>query len=90
MTTKLTLTVDKDTIERAKKYAKEQGRSLSSIVENYLKLLSSKERNREEFGDTSVVKSLLGSLKLPENISEDYKKEIREAKGERAKRKWGY
>ena len=90
MSTKLTLTVDKETIKQAKKYAKEQGRSLSSIVENYLKLISSEEQSRNESADTSVVKSLLGSLKLPENISDDYRKEIREAKEERAKRKWGY
>lgn len=90
MSTKLTLTVDKETIDLAKKYAKEQGRSLSSIVENYLKLLSSKERGSNESTQTSTVKSLLGSLKLPDNISEDYRKEIREAKVERARSKWGY
>ncbi|WP_425389825.1 DUF6364 family protein [Ekhidna sp.] len=72
MTTKLTLTVDKETIEQAKKYAKEQGRSLSSIVENYLKLLSSKDRNIKESSDSKIIKSLKGSLKLPKDL--DYKK----------------
>lgn len=36
MTTKLTLTVEKTTIEKAKNYAKNTGRSLSEMVEKYL------------------------------------------------------
>jgi hypothetical protein len=35
MNTKLTLTLEKEVIEIAKKYAKEKGQSLSEIVENY-------------------------------------------------------
>ena len=38
MNTKLTLTIEKEIIERAKDYAKEKNRSLSDIIENYLKL----------------------------------------------------
>ena len=37
MSTKLTLTIQGEIIERAKNYAKEQNRSLSDIIENYLK-----------------------------------------------------
>ena len=36
---KLTLSVDRDSIEKGKRYAKETGRSLSSIVEDYLTAL---------------------------------------------------
>ena len=36
MTTKLTLTIDDSVIAIAKKYAKQNGKSLSDIVENYL------------------------------------------------------
>ena len=39
MDTKLTLTIEKDVIDRAKDYAKKKGRSLSDLIENYLKLL---------------------------------------------------
>lgn len=41
MNTKLTLTIDSDVIERAKKKASESGRSVSDIVENYLKVVTS-------------------------------------------------
>lgn len=37
MTTKLTLTVEKEVIERAKSYAKHSGRSLSELIEQYLR-----------------------------------------------------
>ena len=39
MNTKLTLTIEQAIIEKAKFYAKEKGRSLSDIIENYLKVL---------------------------------------------------
>ncbi|SDC58826.1 hypothetical protein SAMN04488104_100257 [Algoriphagus faecimaris] len=39
MNTKLTLTLEKDVIEKAKEYAAQQGQSLSSLVENYFRLL---------------------------------------------------
>ena len=90
MTTKLTLTVDKETIEKAKKYAKEHDRSLSSIVENYLKSLSSKER-KDKKNEHPIVSSMLGRLKLPDDASVDYKKELKEMRDERLKKKkWGY
>ena len=43
MVTKLTLTMDKDIIETAKEYAREKNKSLSKIVEGYLKRLDSRE-----------------------------------------------
>ena len=49
MTTKLTLTIDDAVIAIAKKYAKQNGKSLSDIVENYLMSLSSKEHGRKYF-----------------------------------------
>ena len=39
MTTKLTLTVEKSVIEKAKKYAKGTQRSLSEMVQKYLESL---------------------------------------------------
>ena len=39
MATKLTLSIEEQVIESAKEYAKKQGRSLSSIVEEYLNQL---------------------------------------------------
>ena len=75
MTTKLTLTVEKDVIESAKVYAKQNGRSLSALIENYLKALIQKENPEEEL--SPKVKELMGSIKLPKGF--DYKKELTEA-----------
>lgn len=73
MNTKLTLTIDKDIIEKAKRYARKRERSLSAMVENYLKSLvdTEKDSNSEL---SPIVKSLKGSFNLPENY--DYKKEL--------------
>jgi predicted HicB family RNase H-like nuclease len=40
MDAKLTLNIDRDVARKAKVYAKKEGRSLSDLVENYLKLLT--------------------------------------------------
>ena len=73
MNTKLTLTIEQTTIEKAKKYANNKGRSLSDIVENYLKVIT-KEDDIEKIELTPIVKSLKGSFKAPENF--DYKREL--------------
>lgn len=44
MNTKLTLTIEREIIEKAKNYAKAKNRSLSDIIENYLKLLTQEEK----------------------------------------------
>jgi hypothetical protein len=75
MTTKLTLTVEKEIIESAKIYAKLNGRSLSALIENYLKALVNKEHSDEDF--SPKVKELMGSIKMPKDF--DYKKELSEA-----------
>ncbi|QPH41202.1 DUF6364 family protein [Pedobacter endophyticus] len=82
MKTKLTLTMDETVIEQAKAYAKEQGRSLSAIFENYVKAVSRSERDKlttEEF--SPIVKRLTGSLNLPKNF--DYKNAVSEAINEK-------
>ena len=73
MNTKLTLTIEQSVIEKSKKYASEKGRSLSAIIENYLKVLT-KEDQINELELTPLVKSMKGSFKAPDNI--DYKKEL--------------
>ena len=45
MTTKLTLTIEEKVISSAKKYAQKKGKSLSNLVENYLKSISSNENH---------------------------------------------
>ena len=73
MNTKLTLTIEQSVIEKAKKYAKNKERSLSNLIENYLKALT-KESSTNEIELTPIVKSLKGAFTAPKNI--DYKKEL--------------
>lgn len=73
MNTKLTLTIDKTVIEKAKKYAKEKDNSLSDIVENYLKVIT-RDQEISHIEITPLIKSLKGSFKAPKSF--DYKKEL--------------
>lgn len=73
MTTKLTLTVEKSVIEKAKSYAKKTGRSLSELIEKYLENITSDEKNENEI--SPKLKKIVGAVKLPENFDE--KKELR-------------
>ena len=75
MTTKLTLTIDDNVIDSAKKYARMKGKSLSGIVENYLKSISTQDENTPEL--SPKVTRLMGVISLPEDF--DYKKELGEA-----------
>ena len=84
MNTKLTLTIDKEVIEQAKKYATEKGRSLSDLVENYFKYLT--ERKLEERPETLSprVERLRGILKVKPDF--DFKKTL----GEERIKKYGH
>ena len=73
MLTKLTLTLDDKVIREAKRYARAKGRSVSELVENYLKSITEFNNNQSE-ELTSSVKSLMGSFKAPANFN--YKKSI--------------
>jgi hypothetical protein len=75
MNTKLTLTIEREIIERAKNYAKDKNRSLSDIIENYLKILTEKEKKDKDQKLNPIVASLKGSFRMPKNM--DYKKELR-------------
>lgn len=75
MDTKLTLSMDKQIIEPAKKYAQKRKTSLSNLIENYLVSIIKSPKHSEE--DISpLVKSLSGVLKL--NKKQDYKKQYAE------------
>ena len=72
MNTKLTLTLEKEVIERAKKYAKKKGQSLSDLVENYFKLIT-KNKNKIQPRELSPkVRRLRGVLKVEDDFN--YKK----------------
>jgi hypothetical protein len=67
MSTKLTLTIDKSIIERAKFYAKNTGRSLSELIENYLADIT-KESSQTVI--SSKLEKIVGSVKLPDDFNE--------------------
>ena len=75
MTTKLTLTIDDNVISSAKKYAQRKGKSLSHLVENYLKSISTKDTSTHVI--SPKVSKLRGIIKLPNDF--DYKTELSNA-----------
>lgn len=75
MITKLTLTIEDSVINSAKKYARQKGKSLSDIVENYLKSVAAPENSEEKL--SPKVLKMMGVIKLPEDF--DYKKDLTNA-----------
>ncbi|MBW8333889.1 MAG: hypothetical protein K0M40_17840 [Prolixibacteraceae bacterium] len=75
MDTKLTLKLDKDVIEKAKEYASSQKKSLSEIIEIFLKSLVSQENenNEDEIQISPFVKSMSSGVNIPADLN--YKKE---------------
>ncbi len=70
MDSKLTLKLNKNVIEKAKQFAKQNNISLSRLIENYLMAIT---KNKDDDQNISpLVKSLTGVIKLEE---EDYKKD---------------
>ena len=79
MDTKLTLKLDKYVIERAKEYASSHKRSLSRLIESFLKTLVIQEDSENdsdsdnEIQISPFVKSLSTGVNIPADL--DYKKE---------------
>lgn len=72
MQTKLTLTIDKNTIQKAKYFAKKSNRSLSEIIEKYLEKIT-------EIEDPEIdieLEKIKGIINLPADFND--KKAIRE------------
>jgi len=76
MDTKLTLKLDKFVIEQAKKYAASQKRSLSRIIESYLKSLINHDDhdNNLDIEISPYVKSISTGVSIPADL--DYKSEM--------------
>lgn len=72
MLTKLTLTMEKEVIDRAKSYARNSGRSLSDIVEQYLDRITQEEAGQRV---SPKLKKLVGAVQLPNDFDE--RKELR-------------
>ncbi len=74
MDTKLTLKLNKQVIDKAKKYAASHNKSLSRMIESYLKTLVEKEKphSNNDIEISPFVKSLKTGVKIPADY--DYKK----------------
>jgi len=89
MDTKLTLKLDKEIIELAKEYVKDQGTSLSKFIEDYLRRKVKPKTYPENEELHPLVREMLasfndeGSVDVPEDF--DYKK----AKAEYLIKKYG-
>lgn len=76
MDTKLTLKLDKFVIKQAKEYASSQKRSLSRIIESYLRSLVNRDKDEDE-SDIEIspfVKSMSTGVNIPADL--DYKSEF--------------
>jgi hypothetical protein len=72
MNTKLTLSLEKEVIEKAKSYAKQHDTSLSALVENYFSRLTMEYKNNES--TVGVVEEMSGIIDLENDY--DYKNEL--------------
>ncbi len=68
MDKKLTLSLNGNIIEDAKRYAKSNNISLSKLIESYLGSLTKKEEKEVEI--TPLVKSLSGVISIDEDFDE--------------------
>ena len=75
---KLTLSINQMVIDEAKEYAKSSGKSLSSIVEEYLKSLAKSQKSDKKKSSMKLVKELKGSIKLPKDFT-SYKEILQDA-----------
>lgn len=71
MSTKLTLSIDENVVAEAKEYAKESGKSLSKIIEGYLRGLKNKKKSARQDDLPPVLKRLHGCIKTED--TRDYK-----------------
>ena len=72
---KLTLSVDSKVVARARRYAKQRGVSISSLVSTYLDSVSRPEPDEES--DSPILHLLRGILKEPASVG-DYRKHLEE------------
>ena len=76
MQTKLTLRLDDNLIEQAKIYAQQKGRSLSQVVADYFRVLSTDTIRTKK--TPPITASLRGLLKETNVDEKDYRKYLEE------------
>ncbi|MCU4350566.1 DUF6364 family protein [Acinetobacter ursingii] len=78
MQAKLTLSIDKNVIERAKHYAQQHQQSVSSLVEAYLDRISA-QSSRAHNLQTPITEHLTGMFRAQDN-GQDYKELLADAR----------
>lgn len=76
MNAKLTLTIDKEVIEKAKHYAKSENRSLSNLIESFLRQVTN-DKVKKEYEIHPEIAALRGSVKVSKDFN--YKEELEKA-----------
>jgi len=71
MDTKLTVKLNKRTIDRAKRYAKKHNTSLSKLLERYLNSVTSEETDDvgSDIEIAPIVQSMRGIASLPDDVN---------------------
>ena len=77
MQTKLTLRLEDQLIEQAKSYAAQAGKSVSQVVADYFKILTS-EKTKLSSPSAPITQSLRGLLREAKLDEKDYKKYLEE------------
>ncbi|MDA3951022.1 MAG: DUF6364 family protein [Spirochaeta sp.] len=73
MLAKLTLTVDQEVVERAKRYAKRKHRSVSRIIEDYLRIISMEESlGSDDTSSSAVTTDRLTGMFRDRDTGQDY------------------
>ena len=68
MDKKLTLSLNQEIIESAKRYAKNNNTSLSKMIESYFETLTKVDEN-ENIKTTPLARSLRGVIELPDDFN---------------------
>lgn len=77
MQTKLTLRLEDHLIQQAKSYAAQSGKSVSQVVADYFKVLTS-AKNAEPSPAAPITRSLRGLLRDSKLDEKDYRKYLEE------------
>ena len=73
---KLTLNIDEAVVSQAKKYARENGVSISELVEEYFRALTAAEEEEAKAKDLPILRMVRGKLNRAD--PQDYRRHLAE------------
>jgi hypothetical protein len=74
MQTKLTLRIEKELVQKAKRHSRKAGKSVSKLVSDYFRIIDAKEQGEDDL--TPWARSLLGALKGHDLSEDDYRRHL--------------